>query len=207
VKYSGVVGVDMLAFPLWQRDKRYTLLFESQVEAGNSTAERISAAKSMVDMVKSVKVDLVVIEDYTRQRMSFNSYTTGELSGMLRMLLFFEGIRQLWCSPVWLKKFLCADPECSYPKTKQQVAVLTEHYFGFKSRLAHAKERTDATDAFVLAMIGGIYLLHEAEDIETEKEVRGNQVLNGLYYGHGDIDGLMSPKHVLAGRADMQNKR
>jgi len=207
VKYSGVTAVELYEFPLWKKES-HKVLFESQVEAGDSTAGRISAAKSMTNMVKSAGADLVVIEDYTRQRMSFNSYTTGELSGMLRLSLFERGIRQLWCSPVWLKSFLTVGNQAvlfKYPKSKQEIAEMVQEIFGFKSRLVHAKERSDATDAFVLAMIGGIYLLHEAEDPKTEKMVKETLALNKVFYGHGTVDGLLAPKHVLAGRITLDD--
>ena len=147
-KHTGLVAVDIRNWPCNPVEP----LYEGHVECENTTPGRINAALEIMIIVNMTQPDLVVIEDYTFQSRSFVSFSVGELSGMLRYMLWAYGHDQLWVPPMKLKAFLNRGGKT--PMAKKEIAKAVEELFGWKSQLKYAKEREDATDAFVLAVMG-----------------------------------------------------
>ena len=125
----------------------------------DSTSARIQAAYAFLSVVREYMPELVVIEDYTHQKKSFDSYNVGELGGMLRLLLWQNKYPQLYISPMRLKMFL--NHHGKTPIAKEDVAFSVQAYFNYKSDASQKKKREDATDAFALAQLGRIFQSHQ----------------------------------------------
>ena len=118
----------------------------------DTTAARIQAAHAFLSVVEEYKPEIVAIEDYTRQRKSFDSYNVGELGGMLRLLLWQKKYPQLYVSPMRLKMFLHIHNKT--PIHKDAVKDAVKEHFAYVNGSSTKKHREDATDAFALAQLG-----------------------------------------------------
>ena len=193
VKHTGVVALNICTWPVVPN-----VTLESHVESADTPRQRIVTANSITEIARITEAQLVVIENYTYQRVSFNSYSTGELSGMLRYALWENGLDQLFCSPMWLKVFL--NRYGKTPIKKPEVAKAVHEIFEWKSSMRTAKEREDATDAFALAMVGIFYWMLKTTNLKEDVEEWMTERQRSVFFGHKGKPGLLSPTWFLEGR-------
>jgi len=125
----------------------------------DTTAARIQAAHAFLHVVEEYKPELTVIEDYTRQSKSFDSYNAAELGGMTRLLIWQAHHQMLFVAPMRLKQFLHNHDRTPIPKEAVMKAVA--EFFGYTCLSSTRKHREDATDAFALAQLGRAFYIYE----------------------------------------------
>jgi len=110
--------------------------------------------------------DLVVIEDYLNRSQSFVAFGMGEFGGVIRTVLYEEGWPMLFCPPTYLRSFCGIGPRVKSLAGKHLTIEWVLNNFGitFGPGSSVGKKdaftnQTNATDAFVYAVIGACCLL------------------------------------------------
>lgn len=110
-------------------------------------------------LLKTHKPDLVVIEGYSFGSRGRATFSSGELGGVIRLLLFRKKIPYLVVAPTSLKKFISGKGNSS----KDMMLLKTYKKYGIEF------DNNNICDAFGLAMIGKAW--QQGTNIQYEKDV------------------------------------
>jgi crossover junction endodeoxyribonuclease RuvC len=105
--------------------------------------------------------DIICLEGYSFGSKGRGVFQTGELGGVIRVLLYEMGIKWLEIPPSQVKKFAAGMGNCGKDIVLQQVY----------KRWGMEFKTSDEADAFVLAKIGTILLGHEEKLTKKQEEV------------------------------------
>jgi len=113
------------------------------------------------EVIDKYQPELICIEGYSFGSRGRAVFQTGELGGLIRVLLHKTGIKWIEISPSQVKKFATGAGNCGKDIVLQQVY----------KRWGMEFKTSDEADAFILAKIGTILLGHEEKLIKAQKAV------------------------------------
>ena len=126
--------------------------------------QHLSAAFKILEYVKKQKPDLVGLEDYTNQHTTYVGFSMGELGGLIRLLLWQEGYRQLLITPNRVTKLILPP---SSRKTKKLSSTQWKNYCvdwvekAMKAEFAgKPKERSDMADSAIYGLIAACFFAY-----------------------------------------------
>ena len=113
------------------------------------------------EVIDKYQPELICLEGYSFGSRGRAVFQTGELGGLIRVLLHKTGIKWLEIPPSQVKKFATGAGNCGKDIVLQQVY----------KRWGMEFKTSDEADAFVLAKIGTILLGYEEKLIKAQEEV------------------------------------
>ncbi len=113
------------------------------------------------ETIDKYQPELICIEGYSFGSRGRAVFQTGELGGLIRVLLHKTGIKWLEITPSQVKKFAAGVGNCGKDIIMQQVY----------KRWGMEFKTSDEADAFILAKIGTILLGHKEKLIKAQEEV------------------------------------
>ena len=116
-----------------------------------------------ISMTIGYDPEIICLEGYSFGSRGRAVFQTGELGGLVRVLLHKTGIKWIEIPPSQVKKFATGKGNCGKDLILQQVY----------KRWGMEFKTSDEADAFVLAKIGTILLGHEEKLIKAQEEVLG----------------------------------
>lgn len=133
--------------------------FEPKAKSGPERLEEIHNKVS--GMIAVTVPKLICLEGYSFGSKGRGVFQTGELGGVIRVLLHKRGIPWIEIPPSQVKKFAAGMGNCGKDIVLQQVY----------KRWGMEFKTSDEADAFVLAKIGTILLGHEEKLTKKQEEV------------------------------------
>ncbi len=113
------------------------------------------------ETIDKYQPELICIEGYSFGSRGRAVFQTGELGGLIRVLLHKTGIKWLEITPSQVKKFAAGVGNCGKDIIMQQVY----------KRWGMEFKTSDEADAFILAKIGTILLGYKEKLIKAQEEV------------------------------------
>ncbi|MCW4026117.1 MAG: hypothetical protein NWE76_01370 [Candidatus Bathyarchaeota archaeon] len=157
--------------------------FESGIVHGplNDHAARIKAAALIKGLCVQYEVDFVVVEGYALRVGPNNTSMAqhGETVGLIKKALHDLRMPFMVCPPTSMRSFLSV-PRGLKDGGKQLIIEKMEEQYGFKSEMSNQSKRSNATDAAVHAVIGGlIYMSWHGRDIGELEEAKTKVLFTG----------------------------
>lgn len=147
----------------------YCLINGESVKDHGTIKSKLRGVERLIDIRAAVgdilesagKIDLICLEGYSFGSQGRAVFQIGELGGVLRCLMFDNGIKWVEVAPSTLKKFACGKGNVK----KDQIALHVYKRWGFTS------QDNNVADAYVLARIGQELLEPSGEVTKAQAEV------------------------------------